>query len=70
MVTDDWWLTEHIHVEGGFVYYQRSIGGSSVPVVHIHDPASGPTPEPGSRHEPARRRTPGSASSASAGGAS
>jgi hypothetical protein len=36
MVTDDWWVTEHIHVEGRSVYYQRSVDGSSVPVVHIH----------------------------------
>lgn len=36
MATDDGWVTEHLHVEGRSVYYRRSVGGSGVPIVHIH----------------------------------
>ncbi|TCC63336.1 alpha/beta hydrolase [Kribbella pittospori] len=36
MGTDHGWVAEHVQVEGRSVYYRRSIGGSGVPVVHIH----------------------------------
>jgi len=36
MATDDGWVTERLRVEGRFVHYRRSVGGSGVPLVHIH----------------------------------
>lgn len=30
------WVAEQVQVEGRSVYYRRSVGGSGVPVVHIH----------------------------------
>jgi pimeloyl-ACP methyl ester carboxylesterase len=36
MVTDDGWITEHVRVEGRSVHVRRSVGGSGVPLVHIH----------------------------------
>ena len=36
MATDDGWMSKYLRVEGRTVYYRRSVGGSGVPVVHIH----------------------------------
>jgi len=36
MATEHGWVTEHLHVEGRSVHLRRSVGGSGVPVVHIH----------------------------------
>lgn len=36
MATDDGWVTEHVRVEGRSVHVRRSVGGSGVPLVHIH----------------------------------
>jgi len=36
MATEQGWVTEHLHVEGRSVHLRRSVGGSGVPVVHIH----------------------------------
>lgn len=36
MTTEHGWITEHLHVEGRSVHIRRSVGGSGVPVVHIH----------------------------------
>ena len=36
MGADRGWVTEYVQVEGRSVYYRRSVGGSGVPVVHIH----------------------------------
>lgn len=36
MATEHGWITEHLHVEGRSVHIRRSVGGSGVPVVHIH----------------------------------
>ena len=36
MATDDRWMSKYLRVEGRSVYYRRSVGGSGVPVVHIH----------------------------------
>lgn len=36
MVTEHGWVTERLRVEGRSVHVRRSVGGSGVPVVHIH----------------------------------
>jgi pimeloyl-ACP methyl ester carboxylesterase len=36
MGTGHGWVAENVQVEGRSVYYRRSVGGSGVPVVHIH----------------------------------
>ncbi len=36
MATEHGWVTEHLRVEGRSVHLRRSVGGSGVPVVHIH----------------------------------
>ena len=36
MATERGWVTEHLRVEGRSVHIRRSVGGSGVPVVHIH----------------------------------
>jgi pimeloyl-ACP methyl ester carboxylesterase len=36
MATDNGWVTDHLQVEGRSVHYRHSVGGSGVPVVHIH----------------------------------
>ncbi|HEU4543343.1 MAG TPA: alpha/beta fold hydrolase [Jiangellaceae bacterium] len=34
--SDDGWADEHIRLEGKSVHYRRSLGGSGVPIVHLH----------------------------------
>ena len=36
MVTGAGWATEYVRVEGRSIHVQRSVGGSGVPLVHIH----------------------------------
>jgi pimeloyl-ACP methyl ester carboxylesterase len=36
MASDHGWVSEYLRVEGRPVYYRRSVGGSGVPIVHIH----------------------------------
>lgn len=36
MGADHGWVAEQVQVDGRSVYYRRSVGGSGVPVVHIH----------------------------------
>jgi pimeloyl-ACP methyl ester carboxylesterase len=36
MTTEHGWVTERLRVEGRSVHIRRSVGGSGVPVVHIH----------------------------------
>ena len=36
MATEQGWVTERLRVEGRSVHIRRSVGGSGVPVVHIH----------------------------------
>ena len=36
MQSDDGWVTDSLQIEGRSVHYRRSVGGSGVPVVHIH----------------------------------
>ncbi|MGA8047254.1 MAG: alpha/beta fold hydrolase [Dermatophilaceae bacterium] len=36
MLTDDGWVTEHLLVDGRSIGYRRSLGGSGVPIVHVH----------------------------------
>jgi pimeloyl-ACP methyl ester carboxylesterase len=36
MATENGWVTEHLQVEGTSVHCRRSVGGSGVPLVHIH----------------------------------
>ena len=35
-MANDGWVTEHLQVEGRSVHCRRSVGGSGVPLVHIH----------------------------------
>ena len=36
MATEDGWVSGYVHVEGRSIHYRRSVGGSGVPIVHIH----------------------------------
>jgi pimeloyl-ACP methyl ester carboxylesterase len=36
METDNGWVAERLRLEGKSVHYRRSLGGSGVPLVHIH----------------------------------